>query len=295
MEIGKVLKEARESQSISLESLQESTKIQKRYLEAIEKGNFHILPGTFYTRAFIKEYAHAVGLDADALLIEHDAELPSTEEEKDDEKYQRIERNGKSRTSKGPAILSAAPTIIVILLVIGIFFVAVTLYQKAVNDGSSDPVDMQEEDEIVRDKAESEQNDQDVEDENEEDKEEEEEEEEEENEEKETALNVVDEEGAESRFELVNAGDEVLITLTSEGETWLQVTNEDEESLYNQLLTEADSPVELDVSEEKRVFFNIGFAPDLKIDINGIDLEYPDDVDQNVVQKFWVDMVDDEE
>src|SRR5690625_2838975 len=296
MEIGEILKEARESQSISLESLQESTKIQKRYLEAIEKGNFHILPGTFYTRAFIKEYAHAVGLDADALLIEHDVELPSTEEEKDEEEFSRIERTGKGRASKGPAILSAAPTIIVILLVIGIFFVALTLYQKAINDGSSDPVDMQDDNEIVRDKNEGEQNDQDVDDEKEdEEKEKEEEEKEKEKEkEKETALNLV-EEGAESTYELVNAGEEVLITLTSEGETWLQVTNEDEKSLYKQLLTEADSPLELDVSEEERVFFNIGFAPDLKIDINGIGLEYPGDENQNVVQKLWLDIVEDEE
>src|SRR5690625_2889561 len=296
MEIGEILKEARESQSISLESLQESTKIQKRYLEAIEKGNFHILPGTFYTRAFIKEYAYAVGLDADALLIEHDVELPSTEEEKDEEEFSRIERTGKGRASKGPAILSAAPTIIVILLVIGIFFVALTLYQKAINDGSSDPVDMQDDNEIVRDKNEGEQNDQDVDDEKEDEEKEKEEEEKEKEKEKETetALNLV-EEGAESTYELVNAGEEVLITLTSEGETWLQVTNEDEKSLYNQLLTEADSPLELDVSEEERVFFNIGFAPDLKIDINGIELEYPGDENQNVVQKLWLDIVEDEE
>src|SRR5690625_6277344 len=172
-------------------------------MEAIEKGNFHILPGTFYTRAFIKEYAYAVGLDADALLIEHDVELPSTEEEKDEEEFQHINLTGKRRASKRPAILSAAPTIIFILLVIGIFFVALTLYQKAINDGSSDPVDMQDDNEIVRDKNEGEQNNQDVDDEKEdeekekEDEEKEKEEEEKEKEkEKETALNLV-EEGAE--------------------------------------------------------------------------------------------------
>lgn len=291
MEIGEILKEARESKSISLESLQESTKIQKRYLEAIEKGNFHILPGTFYTRAFIKEYAHAVGLDAEALLIEHEAELPSTIEEREDDEYSRIERTGKGRASKGPAILSAAPTIIVILLVIGIFFVALTLYQKAMNDGSSDPVDMQNEDEIVRD---NEENAQDEDEENAEDEDKDKEKEEEDNKENEAALNLV-EEDAESIFELVHAGEEVLLTLISKGETWLQITNEDGKSLYNQLLTEADSPLELDVSEEKRIFFNIGFAPDLAIDINGIELEYPGDVDQNVVQKIWLDIVDGEE
>ncbi|WBX79510.1 helix-turn-helix domain-containing protein [Virgibacillus salarius] len=43
MEIGARLKEAREAKNLSLESLQETTKIQKRYLLAIEEGNLHIL------------------------------------------------------------------------------------------------------------------------------------------------------------------------------------------------------------------------------------------------------------
>src|SRR5690625_7141523 len=106
MEIGEILKEARESQSISLESLQESTMIKKRYLEAIEKGNFHILPGTFYTTAFIRGNGHAAGLDAGALLIGHEAERSSTTEEKDGEKYARRERTGKSGTSTSRERLS---------------------------------------------------------------------------------------------------------------------------------------------------------------------------------------------
>lgn len=67
-EIGQKLREARIEKGYTLDDLQQITKIQKRYLIAIEEGNFDALPGSFYVRAFIKQYAQTVGLDNDALL-----------------------------------------------------------------------------------------------------------------------------------------------------------------------------------------------------------------------------------
>lgn len=61
----------------SLEDLQEITKIQKRYLSAIEEGNFSVMPGAFYVRAFIKQYAEAVGLDANEILETYKSEIPA--------------------------------------------------------------------------------------------------------------------------------------------------------------------------------------------------------------------------
>lgn len=56
-ELGQVLQRAREEKGITLDDIQRITKIQRRYLEAIERGHFHVLPGHFYARAFIKSYA----------------------------------------------------------------------------------------------------------------------------------------------------------------------------------------------------------------------------------------------
>src|SRR5690625_5010246 len=100
MTIGEKLKEARQAKNLTLEDIQEATKIQKRYLRAIEEGNFHILPGSFYARAFIKEYAQAIGLDAALLLETHEDELPAIGERRSEAQYTRIQR---TRKSSGPS------------------------------------------------------------------------------------------------------------------------------------------------------------------------------------------------
>lgn len=78
-DLGRQLKEARLARGLTLDDVQEMTKIRKRYLEAIEAGDYKVLPGTFYVRAFIKTYAEAVGVSADELLAEHHKDMPSAD------------------------------------------------------------------------------------------------------------------------------------------------------------------------------------------------------------------------
>ena len=68
----KELKELRVSKEISLEDLQAKTKINIRYLEAIESGNFEVLP-TPYLRLFIRAYALEIGGDAERALEQLDS------------------------------------------------------------------------------------------------------------------------------------------------------------------------------------------------------------------------------
>ncbi|MGN7356081.1 RodZ domain-containing protein [Paenibacillus sp. SAF-054] len=79
-ELGQQLREARLQKGMSLDDVQEMTKIRKRYLEAIEAGDYKVLPGSFYVRAFIKTYAETVGLDPDLLLEGHKQETPAEPE-----------------------------------------------------------------------------------------------------------------------------------------------------------------------------------------------------------------------
>lgn len=75
-ELGQLLRKAREQRGYTLDHIQEMTKIRKRYLEAIEEGDYKVLPGSFYVRAFVKSYAEAVGLDAEEILRLYQKELP---------------------------------------------------------------------------------------------------------------------------------------------------------------------------------------------------------------------------
>lgn len=75
-DLGALLRKAREQRGYTLDDIQEYTKIRKRYLEAIENGEYKVLPGSFYVRAFVKTYAETVGLDAEEVLRLYHKELP---------------------------------------------------------------------------------------------------------------------------------------------------------------------------------------------------------------------------
>jgi cytoskeletal protein RodZ len=65
------LKKLRLEKQVSLMDISFSTRINIKFLEAIEAGKFSILPQT-YVRAFLREYGEAIGLGADDILRRYD-------------------------------------------------------------------------------------------------------------------------------------------------------------------------------------------------------------------------------
>lgn len=65
------LRNAREAKNISLAEISRTTRINLKYLEALDQGTFDILPQA-YIRAFIREYATAVGLSPVDMLQKYD-------------------------------------------------------------------------------------------------------------------------------------------------------------------------------------------------------------------------------
>ena len=61
--ISETLRQARLRSGVDLDRLAAKTKINPRYLQAIETGDFDKLPSGIFARMFIKQYADAVGLD----------------------------------------------------------------------------------------------------------------------------------------------------------------------------------------------------------------------------------------
>jgi len=291
MQIGEMLREAREEKELSLDDIQEITKIQKRYLVAIEQEDYHALPGRFYARAFIKEYAQAVGLDS-AVILEGFDEESIEQQEEENVPYTRFDRS--KREDKGSSIFSFLPTVIVVVLVICIIFLAYFLLQKSSSTDNNDSEIPQENDEIVRKKeAESETEDDDGENEVTEEDDEEESDDEEEKDDNESEFDVVEvgEGGSPlSTLDYQSSDDEAILSLEPNSETYLQISDANESVLYEGTVTEGEEIDDIDISDEERVYINVGNAPALTIKINGDELEYPVDKDEKVHQKLWINL-----
>ena len=289
MQIGEMLREAREEKELSLDDIQDITKIQKRYLVAIEQEDYHALPGRFYARAFIKEYAQAVGLDS-AVILEGFDEESIEQQEQENVPYTRFDRS--KREDKGASVFSFLPTVIVVVLVIGIIFVAYFLLQKSSSTDDDNSEIPQENDEIVR-KKEADSEKKDGEDKETEEQDEEDSDDEEETDENEDKFEVVEvgEGGSPlSTLDYQNSGDETILSLEPNSETYLQISDANESVLYEGTVTEGEEVDDLDISDEERIYINVGNAPALTIKINGDELEYPVDKDEQVHQKLWINL-----
>lgn len=80
--IGQQLKDARERRGLSLQDVEQKTKIGTRYLQAIEEGQFDLIPGEVYLKGFIRSYARTVGVDGEALIEEYRAARGERREER---------------------------------------------------------------------------------------------------------------------------------------------------------------------------------------------------------------------
>ncbi|HEX7057877.1 MAG TPA: RodZ domain-containing protein [Bacilli bacterium] len=123
-DLGNLLRKARLEKGITLDELQEMTKIRKRYLEAIEEGQFSVLPGNFYARAFVKSYAEAVELNVDEVLRLLSGEIPAPQQETHTEHLHRAKRRSVSSEtwSKWTSFAIAIAFPILIFAVIYYFF-----------------------------------------------------------------------------------------------------------------------------------------------------------------------------
>jgi cytoskeletal protein RodZ len=67
-ELGLILHEARENKGLTLEEVQEETRINTVYLAALENGEYAALPSPVHVRGFLRNYARFLDLDPQPLL-----------------------------------------------------------------------------------------------------------------------------------------------------------------------------------------------------------------------------------
>ena len=68
----------REERGLTLADAYAQTRISIRNLTALEQGDFAVLPPAVYTRAFIREYANLIGVDAGPLLGQYETYLKTS-------------------------------------------------------------------------------------------------------------------------------------------------------------------------------------------------------------------------
>src|SRR5215468_2030225 len=71
--LGSELRAAREARDLTLEQAEQQTRIRSKYLEALEEGNYSVLPSAVQTRGFLRNYARFLNLDADLIVARYDA------------------------------------------------------------------------------------------------------------------------------------------------------------------------------------------------------------------------------
>jgi len=69
---------------LSLEDVEDETKIRKYYISALEENNYHLLPAMVYASGFVKRYARLLGLDEDE-IVQDFKRLRSKDESREDE------------------------------------------------------------------------------------------------------------------------------------------------------------------------------------------------------------------
>ncbi|ACJ33899.1 helix-turn-helix domain-containing protein [Anoxybacillus flavithermus] len=276
-ELGKRLKEAREQRNMSLDDLQEITKIQKRYLIAIEQGNYVIMPGKFYVRAFIRQYAEAVGLDPDELFEQYANEIPNAQQEELPGELSRVK--SRQLSEQGEKVLDILPKILIGTLAVGVAVVLWFFFQ-------SRTVDEQPQEQVINEKTEFEQSEQVNEQQPEKQNEQQPEKEKEQQEQPSAAMvKVVDTNGRKSTLEVM--AEQLIIDIATKGDAWIEVKNGKGKAFTRKMMY-ANQAETFDLTNETEVLLVIGQTLNTEVKINGQTLQYPVNPSDHVRQDITI-------
>ncbi|PFP38914.1 helix-turn-helix domain-containing protein [Priestia megaterium] len=305
-ELGQRLRQERESKGLSLEDLQKLTKIQKRYLLGIEEGNYEVMPGKFYVRAFIKQYCEAIGLDTDAIFEEYKSDIPSTQTEDMPQQLSRV-RSRKEIPQHTKGVSKAYDYLPTVLVVAGVVVVGIIIWviaQNIVSDKNKEQANqeapnsevqqsnMQEETNETtakndNSKSEDEQSAADK-------KEQEKEKAAKEKAEKEKAEKEKKDSGKQEYKEVQKTGRSATYALSgtdafnlevtsTQADTWLDVKNGKGNAFFSSILKKGETK-EFDLTKETEARVNIGYSPGVELKVNGKAVDLPFDSSKQVRQ-----------
>jgi len=264
--IGARLKEARISKGLTLEDLQDSTKIQQRYLLAIENEEFQVIPGAFYVRVFIKQYAESVDLNAEEILTLYQDEYETAVQE-EQEKVVPATMQRSAGSKQNNTLKEAMPKIIVALFIIMIFVIVYTLLKdkaadptidgdapgansNVVTDPQPDPIEIEKPKQPFEHASTS---------------------------------------GETSIYKLSDP-ETIKVVIKTTGNSWISVTDQNGEERMPQpagarVLQEGET-IEIEANDAESLRIRVGNYENAELTVNGQRVDYPTDlVPQNIVLK----------
>ncbi|EOO78379.1 hypothetical protein IIC_00740 [Bacillus cereus VD021] len=291
-ELGQKLTEAREAKGLSIDQLHEITKIQKRHLVAIEEGNYDVLPGAFYARAFIKQYADAVGLNGEELLVEYQSTIPQSEKREVPQVSTGQKTQETMQKSSSWPIADHMPKILIALLVIAfgvvVWFVIQALTGKddrQVQNAQSEKIEVQKAKnsplDTKKDEAKAE-----------EPKKEEPKKEEPKKEEQpaqptgQQEVKVVGTSGKVSTLEIHN-NKTLELEISAKGASYVDVKDDAGNEILNTTVQSGQTE-KRDLSTVKELRLNIGSAPNVEIKLNGQVVTFPLDPAKEYHQRLVI-------
>ncbi|MGI8278508.1 helix-turn-helix domain-containing protein [Bacillus mycoides] len=286
-ELGQKLTEAREAKGLSIDQLHEITKIQKRHLVAIEEGNYDVLPGAFYARAFIKQYADAVGLNGEELLVEYQSTIPQSEKREVPQVSTGQKTQETMQKSSSWPIADHMPKILIALLVIAfgvvVWFVIQALTGKddrQVQNAQSEKIEVQKAKNSPLDTKKDEV------------KAEEPKKEEPKKEEQpaqptgQQEVKVVGTSGKVSTLEIHN-NKTLELEISAKGASYVDVKDDAGNEILNTTVQSGQTE-KRDLSTVKEVRLNIGSAPNVEIKLNGQVVTFPLDPAKEYHQRLVI-------
>ncbi|WP_375345937.1 helix-turn-helix domain-containing protein [Priestia megaterium] len=312
-ELGQRLRQERESKGLSLEDLQKLTKIQKRYLLGIEEGNYEVMPGKFYVRAFIKQYCEAIGLDTDAIFEEYKSDIPSTQTEDMPQQLSRV-RSRKEIPQHTKGVSKAYDYLPTVLVVAGVVVVGIIIWviaQNIVSDKNKEQANQEAPNsEVQQSNTQEETNETTAKNDNSNsedeqsaaDKKEQEQEQEKaekekaakEKAEKEKAEKEKKDSGKQEYKEVQKTGRSATYALSgtdafnlevtsTQADTWLDVKNGKGNAFFSSILKKGETK-EFDLTKETEARVNIGYSPGVELKVNGKAVDLPFDSSKQVRQ-----------
>lgn len=100
-EIGSTLREARVRRNLTLQQVEEDTKIRVKYIQAMENEEFDVMPGPTYIMGFLRSYSSYLGLDPEVIIAEYRSRAASGDALRPPEPFGGVSALGAPRSHRG--------------------------------------------------------------------------------------------------------------------------------------------------------------------------------------------------